>query len=253
VTPDDVVKVIDFGIAKLHGWGVKTSHQQQVGTALYMSPEQIEGKAPDPRMDVYALGLILYEALAGAHPIVTGPATMYHICDQQLHHHPRPLAEAAPGLPADLCAIADRAIAKAPERRFPTMRAMADALHEALLRRGEDRRDALLRLAASPGGRLATTQPLAPPSATPARNTSPLPSVTRAPAHLVRTIELSSSIPSMKTAEIVGPPPPAPRVARVAPTPSAPRSRLTIAAVVAAGIALGATGGVWLVLRLWPR
>src|SRR5262249_42900342 len=80
ITSNDVVKVIDFGIAKLTGWGVKTSHEQRVGTALYMSPEHIQGKAPDPRMDVYALGAIAYEALTGVHPIVSEPATVFQIC-----------------------------------------------------------------------------------------------------------------------------------------------------------------------------
>jgi serine/threonine protein kinase len=143
VTPQDIVKVIDFGIAKLAGWGVKTTQEQKLGTALYMSPEQIQGKPPDARMDVYALGLILYEALAGAHPVVPTPTSVYQICALQLGHRPRSLLEVVPALPPELAAVADRAIEKDPSRRLPDMRAFVEGLHAGLLRLGEPRFGAL--------------------------------------------------------------------------------------------------------------
>jgi serine/threonine-protein kinase len=143
VTPSDLVKVIDFGIAKLGAWGVKTTHEQRVGTALYMSPEQVHGRPPDPRMDVYAMGIILYEALAHVHPIVPGPASIFDVCVRQLVFRPEPLAKTAPHVPADLAAVVDRAIEKDPNARFPSMRAMSAALHQALLSLTAERRAAV--------------------------------------------------------------------------------------------------------------
>ncbi|MFT3768707.1 MAG: protein kinase [Minicystis sp.] len=134
VAAPDVVKVIDFGIAKLSSFGVKTTKEQRVGTAMYMSPEQIQGGAPDPRMDVYSMGLVLYEVLAGQHPIVAGPATMIEICARQLNHRPAPITTAAPWVAPDLAALVDRAVEKDKDRRPPSMRAFADALAEALAR-----------------------------------------------------------------------------------------------------------------------
>jgi serine/threonine-protein kinase len=115
-----VVKVIDFGVAKLHGWGVKTTAEQKLGTALYMSPEQIKNQPPDPRMDVYALGLILYEALAGVHPIVPQPANVFQICHAQLHDRARPLLEAVPAVPPELAAAVDRPSRRTRRSASPT-------------------------------------------------------------------------------------------------------------------------------------
>src|SRR5262249_11326622 len=125
VTAEGAAMVIDFGIAKLSSFGVKTTSEQKVGTALYMSPEQFHGKPPDPRMDVDALGIVLYEALAGVHPIVAGPATMFEICARHLNHVPPPLATAAPFVSRELAALVDRAVAKDPALRPESMRAFA--------------------------------------------------------------------------------------------------------------------------------
>jgi serine/threonine-protein kinase len=263
VTPADVLKVIDFGIAKLTGWGVKTSHEQRVGTALYMSPEQIQNKAPDARMDVYALGVITYEALAGVHPIVREPATVFQICALQLGHEPRPLAEVAPGLPPSLCAAVDRALVKDPDKRLPSVRAFAEALHEAVLGLGEDRRAALRNLVQAPQGRLAATQPML--AATGPVATGPAPS--RPPAHLARTMPLTDSIafgptspayvantaPITQTAPVQAPspePPPAP--SRPVSARSRPRPRASAIVVVIAALLIGVGGGVWIAMRLLP-
>ena len=262
VTPDEVVKVIDFGIAKLTGWGVRTTHEQRMGTALYMSPEQIQGRAPDARMDVYALGLILYEAVAGAHPLVTAPASVFEICARQLNHRPRPLAEAAPEVPPELGALVDQAIEKDPARRPPGMRAFADALQAVLLRLGEDR-----RAPASSGSRFSITDPL--------------PSSPRSLAHLTRTEPLGGALSFAVTAplgtldsdeattlpNVLGAPaviaPPAPSlappafVAESAP-PALAAERTTapsvpaVLAVVLTAMALGVAGGIWVVTRVIP-
>ncbi|APR80616.1 serine/threonine protein kinase [Minicystis rosea] len=198
IAPPDMVKVIDFGIAKLSSFGVKTTNEQRVGTAMYMSPEQIQGGGPDPRMDVYSMGLVLYEALAGRHPIVTEPATMIEICARQLNFRPPPLLEAAPWIKPELAAVVDWAIAKEKERRPATMRALADALREVVDR---------------PSGALVARP--TPESATPVIETSPLgiakryggtqkmPAVAvRPPAHLAKTTPLSPSATFAPTAPL---------------------------------------------------
>ena len=152
VTPSDLVKVIDFGIAKFAAWGVKTTHEQRVGTALYMSPEQVHGRPPDPRMDVYGMGIILYEALAHVHPIAPKPASVFDVCVRQLVFRPEPLAKVAPHVPPDLAAIVDRAIQKDPNARLPSMGAMSAALHEALLRLTAQRRADVAHLLPSSAG-----------------------------------------------------------------------------------------------------
>jgi serine/threonine-protein kinase len=210
VTDGDVVKVIDFGIAKLLKWGMKTTAEQQIGTALYMAPEQIDGRPADPRMDVYAAGMILYEALAGAHPIVQGPATLVEICTRQIGHRPPPIREVAPAVPADLGALVDRAIEKDPARRVQTMREMADGLHAALRGLGAARVASVHGLlpVPSPFADTAELPPGAPPSERPATVvTQPVgeaPDARSAPAHLGPTVPLPSAIPSQETGEPPG-------------------------------------------------
>jgi serine/threonine protein kinase len=143
VTPSDVVKVIDFGLAKLTGWGVKTTHQRLMGTAFYMAPEHLRSKPPGHRMDVYAMGLVLYEAIAGAHPIMQlgGPLTMLVVCGRQLSYTPPPLATLAREVPGDLSDLVQRAIEKDPARRIATMSELAAGLQSVLSRLLVDRRN----------------------------------------------------------------------------------------------------------------
>jgi len=79
VTRDGIVKVSDFGVAKLP-WGIKTTLEHQIGTALYMAPEYMLGAEPTALIDVYALGIVVYQTIAGVHPIQQGPATTMQIC-----------------------------------------------------------------------------------------------------------------------------------------------------------------------------
>ena len=138
-----MVKVIDFGLAKLTGWGVKTTHQRLMGTAFYMAPEHLRSKPPGHRMDVYAMGLVLYEAIAGAHPIMQlgGPLTMLVVCGRQLNYTPPPLATLVREVPGDLSDLVQRAIEKDPARRIATMSELAAGLQSVLSRLLVDRRN----------------------------------------------------------------------------------------------------------------
>src|SRR5947207_1635173 len=136
----------DFGIAKLYDnrnevtmLGITegefrndpslTSVDQIVGTADYMSPEQINGKPVDARTDVYALGIVLYQMLAGEVPFHS--TTIQGLLFQHVYTAPKPIREVNPYVPEILEQITAKAIAKAPEDRFQSAEAMAQALESA--------------------------------------------------------------------------------------------------------------------------
>lgn len=112
---EDFVKVLDFGIAKVlgpDGGGKLTKSGVVYGTPLYMSPEQAAGKDVDGRSDLYALGCLLYEMLAGRPPFdgVTSVEVLY----RQVHEPARPLLEAVSveGVSPRLAGVVDRLLAK---------------------------------------------------------------------------------------------------------------------------------------------
>jgi eukaryotic-like serine/threonine-protein kinase len=116
VMPDGRVKIVDFGIAKLADQSRLTRDGTAVGTAGYMSPEQIRGEAIDARVDVWALGVVLYEMIAGRAPFAadTDQVRVRRI----LTHEPAPIPTLRPGVPPDLARIVERALAKDPAERY---------------------------------------------------------------------------------------------------------------------------------------
>jgi serine/threonine-protein kinase len=129
---DDTVKVVDFGIAKAldadeDGHEVNATRTGQiVGTIAYMAPELVTGAPASVQSDVYSVGVMLYEALAGARPY---PAdTPVRMARTIVHTRPGPLATAHPGVDPGLAAVVERAMARRPEDRFSTAADMAAAL-----------------------------------------------------------------------------------------------------------------------------
>ncbi len=123
------VHVLDFGLARrLEGETALTRSGEAVGTPLYMAPEQMNGerKAASPAADVYSLGAVLYEALAGQPPFPG--ATMGEVVARVLTEDPVPLRRIDARIPLDLDTICARALSKEPERRFPTAREFAQEL-----------------------------------------------------------------------------------------------------------------------------
>jgi serine/threonine-protein kinase len=131
-TRDGRVKVIDFGLVKFTeddpAGRTLTRKGMTVGSIQYMAPEAIEAAAPDPRSDLYALGIILYECIAGEHPI---PATnVVQFLQMQREHVPLHLSRhaAADDCPPGLADLVMRLLEKDPARRLPSARALLAAL-----------------------------------------------------------------------------------------------------------------------------
>jgi eukaryotic-like serine/threonine-protein kinase len=102
---------------------VSTVSGRVIGTPAYMPPEQARGDIVDERADVYAIGAVLYEALAGSAPYLGDSPK--EILDRVLTGPPRSLADLAPSIPADLIAIVAKAMSRNPAERYPTARELA--------------------------------------------------------------------------------------------------------------------------------
>ncbi len=145
---DGTAKIMDFGIAKLGGTQL-TKAGMMVGTIRYMSPEQVRGRPLDGRSDVFSVGVILYELLAGERPFRGESTTeiLYNI----VHEEPRPLDLSALGeAGGSLAAIISRALAKEPAERYtaPELgRALGVALEDLRRELPPLPEDALVKLA----------------------------------------------------------------------------------------------------------
>lgn len=118
--------LMDFGIAKIIGGQQHTATGAVVGTAMYMSPEQIKGEQPDRRTDIYSLGVTLFEMVSGHPPFEADSAMtlmMMHVND------PVPnLRKINPEVPEALVRVINKALAKNPDERYQTAAQMAAAL-----------------------------------------------------------------------------------------------------------------------------
>lgn len=128
-TKEGEIKIIDFGLAKLTGQTVLTQTGQTLGTVAYMSPEQTYGTDIDYRTDIWALGVIMYEMLAGQRPFSGSydQAVMYSIMNEE----PEYLGRVNDQVPPALEKIVHRALAKEPGKRFQNMGELISALGEA--------------------------------------------------------------------------------------------------------------------------
>ena len=126
VTPECGVKVMDFGIARVMGRTRHTRQGHAVGTPAYMAPEQLRGEEVDGRADLYALGAVLYELLAGH--VAFDADSDYRLMMMQLHDAPPAPGAAIEGLPREFDRIVARAMAKRPADRYADAAAMRAAL-----------------------------------------------------------------------------------------------------------------------------
>ncbi|HEY3568808.1 MAG TPA: protein kinase [Thermoanaerobaculia bacterium] len=118
VTADGVVKILDFGLAKLVGAAAITRTGSSVGTPAYMSPEQARGEDVDHRTDLWSFGIVLYELVAGRRPFrgEHDQAVLYGI----LNEPPKPLTEVRSETPPELERIVEGLLAKNPAERYPS-------------------------------------------------------------------------------------------------------------------------------------
>jgi eukaryotic-like serine/threonine-protein kinase len=118
VTRDGMVKILDFGVAKLRGAAGINVVGSFLGTPAYMSPEQARGEEVDPRSDVFSLGVVLYEMLAGTRPFRSGEGVTSAL-RSLLEDKPLPLRGVRTQIPAELERVVLRMLAKPPADRFP--------------------------------------------------------------------------------------------------------------------------------------
>jgi serine/threonine protein kinase len=136
VLDGDRVKVLDFGLAKLHEapdaanlpTRELTGEGRIVGTVAYMSPEQAEGRPVDERSDVFSLGIIFYELATGARPF-TGETSL-SVLSSILRDAPRAVTELNPGLPRDVWRIVRHCLAKDPDKRYQSAKELRNDLDD---------------------------------------------------------------------------------------------------------------------------
>ncbi len=158
ITADGVVKLMDFGIARMQQDRKLTQTGQTVGSLYYMSPEQIKGGLDlDARSDLYSLGVSLYEVCTGARPFQGD--SEYSIMSAHLQANPPPPIQVAPNLPPALSEIILLSLEKDPAKRFQT----ADAMRSALLSVSKPGQAAV----APPPAPVSQTAPMAAPAQAP--------------------------------------------------------------------------------------
>src|SRR3954471_38005 len=118
--------ITDFGIATARFHGRLTATGRAMGTPHYMSPEQAMGKLVDGRSDIYALGVVMYEALVGFPPF--DGADAFSVGYKHVHEKPVPLVEVDSRVPPPLAEIVMRCLEKSPDNRYARGLALADAL-----------------------------------------------------------------------------------------------------------------------------
>jgi len=130
LTSDGIVKIVDFGLAKIRGSAQITRSGVPVGTAAYMSPEQIRGEQVDHRSDIWAMGVVLYEMLTGQMPFPgeSDTAVIYSVLDRTF----KPVSTLRDDLPAGLETIIENSICKNLGQRYNTVEEMVTDLKTVL-------------------------------------------------------------------------------------------------------------------------
>ncbi len=142
ISPDNILvhrngaaKVVDFGIAKAANSSGATRTGTLKGKVAYMPPEQLRGSTLDRRTDVFALGVVLYEMLAGKRPWDADSEVA--LIGKIMTEEAPPLAEVRPDLPEELLAIVERALAKDREQRYQSCHEFQNDLEQLLLNLGQ--------------------------------------------------------------------------------------------------------------------
>jgi serine/threonine-protein kinase len=122
------VKIVDFGIATVVAEAAthSTTGDDVLGTPRYLAPERVAGQRATPACDIYSLGAVMYECLTGRPPFVADTPVALAVAHQQ--EPVRPVRDLVPDVPAEIAAVAERALAKDPAQRFGSADEMRNAL-----------------------------------------------------------------------------------------------------------------------------
>lgn len=234
ITDNGTAKILDFGLARLVTSEL-TNSQMMMGTINYMAPEQVRGERADQRSDIFSVGVVLYELLSGRKPFDgdSVAATMYKI----LQELPEPLQNIDPGLPYELVAIVERALAKPRDERYQHM---AEMLRDLAVYRQQ-----LIGHDTPAGSRLPSgghAHPSDPPQPPPSRSGSDAPTIAHG----------STPFPPVPADPFSGSPPPltpspllTPSLGAQMGTGGQPAPRRWIAGLTAAAILVVAALGLW--------
>jgi len=258
LTPQGVVKLMDFGIARSGTDGSLTSTGTTLGSLNYMPPEQVRGEAADARSDIYSFGVSLYELLTGKLPFQGD--SQYSLMTAHLNQQPPAPITLRADVPPELNQIILMAMAKSPADRFQTADAFRNALKSVPVRdlpgagttftptprTSAPRSEETLMGTLAPGAVGAGRLPSA-PATTPAAARVPMPAAPPASAKppVAPTVMMKTPAPAptMATPAFSGPPAPAPAPAYVAPSSGSSRglwlalgSLLGVGVLIAAGI-----------------
>jgi serine/threonine-protein kinase len=133
ITYGGVSKIVDFGIAKVSG-SKETAHGVFKGKVAFMAPEQVLGEKVDARADIFAAGIVLWEALTGTHLLAadTPARTLYNLMNKPI---PR-VSEVRSDVPLELCAVVAKALERDVDNRYSSAKAMRDELEELITKNG---------------------------------------------------------------------------------------------------------------------
>jgi eukaryotic-like serine/threonine-protein kinase len=126
ITDAGLLKIMDFGIARLQGSQHLTRDGSIVGTLAYMAPEQLRSEETDEKSDLYSLAIVLYEMLSGAVPFAA--ASDYDLMRAQISEPPEWIGKRVPGLDAHIEKALMKALSKKPSDRYPSVSAFKEAL-----------------------------------------------------------------------------------------------------------------------------
>jgi serine/threonine protein kinase len=196
------VKIVDFGLAKAMDPGEESQKLTQsgdiFGSPVYMSPQQCLGHAADPRSDIYAMGVLMYETLTGKVPLLG--ANVGETIAKQLQETPKSFAEMRPDLqiPASLEQVVFKALEKDPENRQPSMMELKEELIDAMLPKLQAKKKTTTvlvkpSLAPPPGGGSKAPTPVASDVTTRVMNSADLNFDTRLRSN--DTVQTTQSVP----------------------------------------------------------
>ena len=130
VNKDGLIKVADFGIARVAGWDTVTPEDSVMGSVHYFSPEQAQGKPVTAASDLYSVGVVLYEMLTGKPPF--DGETPVAVAMQHIGSKARSISEINPAVPPAMERVVEKAMEKLPARRYQSAFEMAQDLQRAL-------------------------------------------------------------------------------------------------------------------------